>query len=472
VTPVGVLAEIWAGLDGDPAAVDGVAFTGADPVLPSVYAVGTAAAGVVAAATLAAARLWHARRMSLPQPVSWPQPQVTVDTRAAAVAFRSERYLRVDGVSPQAWDELSGDYASGAGWVRLHCNYPNHRDAALRALGLPPDANRAQVATEVVGLAAVEVEEAVVAAGGAAAALRLPAEWLRHPQSAAVAALPLVDLRHLGPGGPEPLPAAPRPLAGVRVLDLTRVIAGPVAGRTLAAHGAEVLRVGADHLPLVPPLVIDTGFGKRFCHLDLRSPVGRHALKELVAGADVVVQSFRPGALIELGFGPAECAAIRPGLVYVDVSAWGHAGPWRGRRGFDSLVQMAAGIADVGRVAAGDPDGPPRPLPAQVLDHATGFLAAAGAIAGLQRRHELGGSWHVRVSLARTALWLDRLGRVPGGDHVRDPGPEEVADLLDEVGTPFGRVRHVRPPGSIEGASPRWDSPPHPPGADPPEWVR
>ena len=464
-----VLARIWAGVSGDPAALAAVHLTGADPQLPSTFAVATAATAAVAATTLSAARLWRERAGTA------EDPMVRVDAREAAIAFRSERYLRVDGAPLPALDRLTGDYLARDGWVRLHCNYPNHRDAALRALGLRTDDLRTDdpdaVSAAVSRRDAVEIEEAVHAAGGAAAALRSPAQWHAHPQSLAVSAVPLVAVDQLDPTPPDRLPPAERPLQGVRVLDLTRVIAGPVAGRTLAAHGAQVLRVGADHLPLVPALVIDTGFGKRFCHIDLRAHSGRETLRRLIAEADIVVQSFRPGALARLGLGPADCARLRPGLVYVDVSAWGQVGPWRFRRGFDSLVQMACGIADEGRAAAGDPQGPPRPLPAQVLDHATGFLAAFGAIEGLRRRHNDGGSWHVQVSLARTAHWLAGLDRVASGLSIPDPGLDDIADLLDEAPTPFGRVRHVRPPGMITGAPPHWASPPHPPGSDPPTWL-
>jgi crotonobetainyl-CoA:carnitine CoA-transferase CaiB-like acyl-CoA transferase len=240
------------------------------------------------------------------------------------------------------------------------------------------------------------------------------------------------------------------------------VIAGPVAGRTLAAYGADVLRVGADHLSLVPALVMDTGFGKRFTHLDLRTDPGREALRELIRGADVLVQAYRPGALDALGFGPRECAALRPGLVYVSISAWGQAGPWRQRRGFDSLVQLAAGIAwaDGGRPAA---------LPAQTLDHGTGWLAAMAAMEGLSRRHTVGGSWHAQLSLARTARWLDGLGRSSAG-----AGPGEPAypdDLVSTMDSDVGVLGHVRPPGALDGYTPRWDAPPHRPGADAPGWL-
>ena len=462
------LADLWREAGGEPEALGDIALIDDGPVLPSTFAVDLAATVAVGASTLAAARLWHQRRADPSQPTEEPSPRVTVGSRESAVAFRSERYLRVPDEDLGLGDRLTGDYETGDGWIRLHCNYPDHRAAVLRVLGVgEPD-----VPAAVRRWSAGDLEEAVALAGGAAAALRSAKQWTAHPQGVAVAGLPLIGRRRLGDSGPGLSSAgADRPLAGVRVLDLTRVIAGPVAGRTLAAHGADVLRVGADHLALVPALVVDTGFGKRFTHLDLRTPGGVEALRELIARVDVVLQAFRPGALAARGFGPDECAALRPGLVYVDISAWGPSGPWRDRRGFDSLVQVACGIADEGRIAAGDPTGRPRALPAQVLDHATGYLAALGAIQALRHRQATGGGSHVEVSLARTAHWSDQLGRVPRGLETPDPTSEAVADLLLTDDTPFGSVTHVRPPGLIDGAALRWSGPPHRPGADPPRWL-
>ncbi|MBB2910066.1 crotonobetainyl-CoA:carnitine CoA-transferase CaiB-like acyl-CoA transferase [Streptosporangium becharense] len=444
-----------------------VRVTGDDPVLPSVFRVGTAAAVAVGAAAATAAALspgaaggpMGAYEASADAAASGAG--ATVDVREAAVAFRDERHFRIDGAAGELWAPLSDDYRTADGWVRLHCNFDHHRDAALAGLGLGVGAGKADVVRACAERTAVGVEEAVTAAGGCAAAMRSRAEWLRHPHAAAVAASPLVDLARIGDAVAVGHGGGRRPLEGVRVLDLTRVIAGPVATRTLAAYGARVLRVGAEHLPEIPGAVVGTAFGKRSCHLDLRTPAGRRALRDLVAEADVFVQSYRPGALTALGFGPGRLAAIRPGIVCVDISAYGTRGPWSGRRGFDSLVQMACGIVHEGGAGTR-----PRPLPAQVLDHATGYLAAFGAMAALLRRSAEGGSWWVRLSLARTALWLDGLGRV-NGENTAEP---EVADLLAEMDSPFGRLTYVRPPGSAAGVPPHWSSPPPRQGEHPPAW--
>ncbi|WP_030511717.1 CoA transferase [Microbispora rosea] len=452
-----------------------VRVVGEDPVLPSVFPLGTMAAASAGALTAAVAA--YARRIGRSdeegsggrQPVrgAHGDPDVTIDVRHAAVAFQSERHFRTDGKAMDVWAELSGDYRTSDGWVRLHCNFDHHRDAAVRALGLPPGSGKEDVGRACAGRTAVEIEDAVIREGGCAAAMRSRAEWLAHPQARALAGLPLVGVSRLsGRGGVlgdlgTGLPAGiERPLGGVRVLDLTRVIAGPVAARVLAAYGADVLRVGAAHLPEVPGLVVETAFGKRSCRIDLRSEADR--LRELVRQADVVIQAYRPGALRARGFGPDDLAALRPGIVCVDISAYGARGPWASRRGFDSLVQMACGIAHE------NGDGlRPSPLPAQALDHGTGYLAAFGAVAALLRRAAEGGSWHVEVSLARTAAWLDDLGRIDGAGV---PQPR-VEDLLATMDSPFGTLTYVTPPGAIDGTRPRWTSPPPRQGEHPAAWA-
>ena len=325
--------------------------------------------------------------------------------------------------------------------------------------------DRQSVAEAVATWKGEALEEALIAAGTCAAHVRTPDEWMAHSQQAAVAALPVMEILPLGESPPEPLPRADRPLSGVRVLDLTRIVAGPVAARALAAHGADVLQVTGPHLPNIEQLVIDTGFGKRAASLDLRETDDRETLKALIREADVFLQAYRPGALAALGLSPDEVAAIRPGIVYVTLSAWGHEGPWRDRRGYDSLVQSATGIAwECGR------EGRPGTLPAQAQDHATGYLAAFGAIAALARCTTGGGSHLVRVSLAQTGHWLRGLGRM-AETGLAEPGNEDIADLLQTTKTPFGFVEHVRPDVATMSETPmRWSLPPAPPGSHGAGW--
>jgi len=295
------------------------------------------------------------------------------------------------------------------------------------------------------------------------------AEWDAHPQGRAVAASPLFTIERIGEAPPTPLPrSGERPLSGLRVLDLTRVIAGPVCGRTLAAHGADVLRVTAAHLPAIETLDIDTGRGKLSTQIDLRAAPGAEALRRLAAQADVFVQGYRPGALAGRGFGPAELAALRPGIVCVSLSAYGHVGPWSGRRGFDSLVQTACGF-NVAEAEAAGIDGP-KPLPAQALDHASGYLMAFAAMAALLRRAEEGGSWLVRASLAQTAHWLRGLGRVENGLACADPAFEDVRDLLETTESGYGRLTAVRHAARLSETPARWERPAPLPGVHPPAW--
>jgi crotonobetainyl-CoA:carnitine CoA-transferase CaiB-like acyl-CoA transferase len=255
----------------------------------------------------------------------------------------------------------------------------------------------------------------------------------------------------------------------VRVLDLTRVIAGPVCGRALAAHGADVLLITAPHLYAVPGLVIDTGRGKLSAQLDLRMERGRARLRDLLAGADIFVQSYRPGAFARLGFAPEQLAALRTGIVCVMLSAYGHLGPWSARRGFDSLVQTASGFNHAEAQAAGLADRP-KPLPCQALDHASGYLMAFGALAALLRRAEEGGSWLVRVALAGTGRWLRGLERVERGFDCADPKQDDAVDLLETQPSGFGALTAVRHAAQMPETPPRWKRPSVPLGTHPAEW--
>jgi crotonobetainyl-CoA:carnitine CoA-transferase CaiB-like acyl-CoA transferase len=440
------LDGVWRTLTGEqPGPVE---LTGAEDVLPGPYRVAAAATATIAAATLAAGELLKARGIE--------PGVVTADTRHAAAAFHSEQLLRVDGEPAEpVWGPLSGNYRTADGWVRLHANYPKHESAVCWGLGVP--ASREAVAKAVAGRSAREVEHAVVSAGGAAAELRSPEDWAAHPQGEAVASLPLVDLAPIGEAPKRTLFYSDRPLGGVRVLELTHVLAGPVAGRVLAAHGADVLHVGAAHLPRVEPLVRDTGQGKRSAFVALDTEGGRARLKKLISRADVLVQSFRPGALARIGLGAEDLAELRPGLVIADLSAYGWAGPWARRRGFDSVVQMSNGLAW----------GPePSPLPVQALDHGTGWLAAAAVMTAVRRQLTDGGTWRARLSLARTGHWLDSLGR-------KEPLAADVdyGDLLEEADSGYGRLTRVRMAGGLPGAEPHWDFGTRLPGVDKPTWT-
>jgi crotonobetainyl-CoA:carnitine CoA-transferase CaiB-like acyl-CoA transferase len=452
------LGDLWRAAGADPAALERASLTGADPLLPTDFKIGAAASAVIAATGLAATEVWRLR--------TGRHQSVAVDARAAVAWFQSERLLCVDGAAPRHRDPLFGFYRGRDGrFIQVHSNMPHHRDGLLALLGCAatPDA----VAEAIGGWAAGDLEDALAAAGVPTGMVRSREEWLAHPQGEAVAALPLLEIERIGDAPPEPFGPGSRPLSGVRVLDLTRVIAGPVCGRALAAHGADVLLVSAPHLPNLPDLAIDTGFGKLATSLDLRQAADAATLRGLAAGADVFCQSYRPGALVRHGFGPEDLARLRPGIVYVTLSAFGHTGPWRGRRGFETLVQSVSGMAhEQGRALGLER---PHHLPAQVVDHGTGYLAAFGALVALGRRAREGGSYLVRVALAQTGRWVDGLGRVDG---IRTPAPsaDGVQDLMAEIDSSFGRLRHVVPAARLSETPAGWSRAPAPPGTHPAAW--
>lgn len=454
MTTIPFLAELWAALGGVPEALRSVRETGSG-ALPSVFAVSDLASASMAAAGLAAADLLASRHGA--------HPVVTVDRRAASQWFGWS--IRPEGWSlPPVWDPIAGDYQTADGWIRLHTNAPHHRAAALEVLGC--EADKAAVTRAVARWAKDDLEIAVVRAGGCAAAMRSADEWAAHPQGRAVAAEPLVAWQTAAEQAPAAWALPPdRPLHGLRVLDLTRILAGPVATRFLAGLGADVLRID----PLdwdEPSLIPDVTLGKRCARLDLRSAEGRAALERLLAGADVVVHGYRPGALDGLRLGADRRREIAPGIVDVSLDAYGWSGPWRERRGFDSLVQMSSGIADAGMRRLGKDR--PFPLPVQALDHACGYVIAAAVLCGLRQRVLTGRGTTARLSLARIAALLTS---GPAGDPAASLGPDQPADFAPEIeSTVWGPARRIKAPVTLGGAPMRWDYPAGLLGSSPAAW--
>ncbi|NIE68863.1 CoA transferase [Burkholderia sp. Ax-1719] len=447
------------------AALDLIDVHGDDPALPSVFRVGTLAAASIGAAGLAAAR-FHALR-------GGPDQRVSIDVRRALAAFRSERYLSVDGGAPfELRHPVTGYFETRDGrWIQLHANFAHHLQGILRVLGCGDSHDEVARAIRS-NWDGAALDTALAEAGLCAALVRTPREWAAHEQAQAVASLPLFEIERIGDADAPALQPGERPLEGVRVVDLTRIIAGPVAGRTLAHHGADVLLINGPHLPNIAPLVIDNGRGKRSATLDLREAAGREQLHSLIRDADVFLQGYRPGALAAHGFAPEVLARERPGIVCVSICAYSHRGPWHARRGFDSLVQSASGIVWSESTVAGTQSGfdTPRPLPCQALDHATGYLAAFATMVALARRAREGGSWHVRLSLAQTGRWLQTMGMLENGQQAPEVSAQDVADCLEETLTPFGRVRAVKPAEQLERTPAFYARPCVPIGTDRPQW--
>ena len=460
-----VLRDIWADASLDASHLQQADLTGSDPVLPSSFAVGSAAHASIAAAALAAAALGQAR--------NGVQQRVAVDMAHAALECTGHH--SVDGHTPEVWDKLSGLYRCSDGWVRVHANFAHHRDGALRVLSLPPGVvtERKQVDAALAKWKALEFEQACAEANLVVAAVRSFDEWDAHPHSKVVAAAPLITFEKIGSAAPRALPALPaaaQPLHGVRVLDLTRILAGPVCGRTLAAYGADVMLINSPHLPNIEAIA-DTSRGKLSAHVDLRTEGGRDSLRAALRDADVFVQGYRPGGLAAHGFGPEDAAKLCPGLVYVSLSAYGETGPWGGRRGYDSLVQTATGFnhaeAQAASWAKGGVELPPKAMPVQIFDYASGFLMAFAASAALLRQQQEGGTWHVRVSLARTAQWVRSLGRVERGFDVTAPARDAY---LESTASGWGALVALKHAAQFSQTPARWNRPSVRPGSHAPVW--
>jgi crotonobetainyl-CoA:carnitine CoA-transferase CaiB-like acyl-CoA transferase len=438
---------------------------GTDPILPTPFCIGETSAAALAAVGLAVSDLWELR--------TGRRQEVAVDTRQATASLRSGHYMHLDGAPvSRERNAVMGVYPAKNGrWSYLHCNFPNHRAAALGVLGVPEDPEAVRHA--VAQWDALELEEAIIAAKGAGGMVRTMDEWARHPQAAAIASLPLMEIIKIGDSPPEPLPNGDRPLSGVRVLDLTRVLAGPTCARTLAEHGADVLKITAAHLPNIGYQEYDTGHGKLSAHLDLRQPKELETLRGLVREADVFSQGYRPGTLGDRGLSPEALAQVRPGIVFVSLCAFSHVGPWASRRGFDTVVQTVSGITSrQGELFPGAAPGP-QFYPVSAIDYLTGYLMAFGALVALARRVCEGGSWLVRISLAQTGRWLVGRGQVPESelkDIAKEFTPAELERWSITSETPVGRLHHLEPVVRLSETPPRWARPSVPLGYNEPVW--
>ena len=454
--------RVWRSLGGAADVAEVLTVSGPRAVLPAYFDVTGLATASVAGATLAAAEFLAAREVSRPRPVF-------VDSRASCAAFAAEGLFTPVGWSlPEPWDPIAGNYRAEDGWIRLHTNYAYHRAAVERVLAA---ADRAAVAAAVLRWKTGDLEAAVVEAGGCAAVMHARETWLASAPGAATAtALPAVVSEQRLPAGrapaesDSPLSGTASPFSGVRVLDMTRVIAGPVCTKFLAAYGAEVLRLDPPGFAEVPALLPETTAGKRTAALDLMADAGRALFENLAADADVLVTGLRADALAGLGYDDGTLTAINPALIVASLNAYGWDGPWRDRRGFDSLVQMSCGIAAAGAVAAGRDE--PFPLPVQALDHATGYLLAAEVGRALTRRLTRSTVSRIRTSLIGTANLLWSLPRPTGSPPKPSPGDFELVDTE----TAWGPARRVPLPGEIAGVMPEWRVEAGPLGRDRPAW--
>jgi hypothetical protein len=438
---------------------------GEDPILRSPHHLGEGAAVARLLTGVGASEMWRTR--------TGRGQALGVDARHAAAALSSYAHIRLlDAADPAAASRrparvLTRIVAARDGrYVQLHSSF-NDGPSVLEELGLAEDAAPEEVDAAVGARDAFELESAFIARKVCGGVVMSKEEWAAHPQGRAIADWPVVRITKIAESPPQPLPEGERPAAGIRVVDLTRVLAGPTCAKTLAEHGADVLHVTAAHLDRAGPFDIETGIGKRQARIDLNDPEQAETMRSLLADADVFSQGYRLGTLARRGLDPATLAELRPGIVCVSENCYGHVGPWSERPGWEQLGQAATGMSY--REGTASSSGIPRLAPAAVNDYSTGYLAAYGAMIALARRATEGGSWHVQASLSQTAMWYQRLGDDNDMDHA-DPG--ELSGFLGVMDTEhFGRLQYLRPALSMSDTEPHWDLPPSRSGTHEPCWL-
>jgi hypothetical protein len=467
-----IVRELWAGLQLPEAALESLELPGDDgkPALPSSFKIGPLAQGTIALSGLTASLIHSLRN-------NGPVPKVSVPAKHATIEFKSERLYTLKGTpTPHLWGPIGGLHRTSDGHVRIHDSFPNHRDGALRLLGLPLTATRADVSEKTAEWTGVDLESVGLEAQLAIYALRSYRQWDVLPQAKAIPDFPISVLQiasgpaglppHLGHGGD-------KCLRGLRVVEMSRVIAVPLAGKTLAAHGADVIWVTSPSLPSLPAIDVEFGRGKRTVQLDISHDGDFQKLRELMKTCDVFIQGFRPGSLSAKGLSQDEVVALNPRVVYASLSAFGPQGPWSDRRGFDSLVQTCSGmnVSEAEHYGAGEAA---RHTPCQALDHAGGYLLASGIMTALYKRATLGGAYAVHVSLAGVMKYLRSLGQYPGRSGFGAPDFDTAADVQEYLETRmsgFGELSAVRHSVKVQGCSTSWDIMPKPLGSDKPEWL-
>lgn len=437
--------------------------------LPSSFKVEHLAQSTIALSALAAALFQSYRRQR-------PVPMVSIQAKHACVEFMSERLYVLNGKpATPPWGTIGGLHKTADGFVRMHDSFPNHRENALRILGLPMDASRDDVGKKMLGWRSVQLEDEACRKGAVIAALRSFEEWDALPQAKALSDLPIL-INCAAVSAPYQTKRSTsinnKCLNGIRVVEMSRVIAAPVAGKTLAAHGADVIWITSPTLPDLPDLDIDLSRGKRTVQLDMKQSADKAKLLSLLHTADVFIQSYRPGSLATQGLSTEELTQANPNLIRASLSAYGPDGPWSQRRGFDSLVQTCSGI-NVEEANRHGGSESARVLPCQALDHGAGYLLATGIVAALCKRATEGGSYEVKVSLAGVMKYLRSLGQYEGGSGFdrKDVELDDVDAYLETKQTGFGELRAVSHTTKIDGMQVGWNQMPKPLGSDKPVWL-
>lgn len=443
-----------------------VAITGKDPVFSARFKIGETTANILAGVGVAVTDIHEMK--------TGKRQKVAIDVRHAAATCQSSKLMRLD-TGGGKWEQVDTPsmahmrsitqpwQCKDGRWYLPHFNLPHLHDRVIGVLKC--ESNADAVAKAVAKWDSHDLEEAVAEARACGSVVRSNKEWLEHPHGKVLTGRALVDIQKIGDSDPIPFQKGGRPLSGIKVLDLTRILAGPICARTLAENGADVLMVTAKHLPQVPEHVLDTSHGKRSCFLNLTNKDDLATIKKLAAGADVFSQGYRPGIMDKLGLTPEELAKIRPGIIYVSISAYGHGGPLSGRGGWEQIAQCTTGIClDNG-------DARPTLLPASACDYTTGYNGAYGVLLALARRAREGGSYHVRVSLCRSGMYIYKQGHVKYDKPNMALSKADLDPIMIESKTGSGTIRHLAPVLSLSETRPYWDKPSPVLGSSKPEWL-
>ena len=444
-----------------------VSITGQDPVFSARFKIGETTANILAGVGVAVTDIHEMR--------TGKRQKVAIDVRHAAATCQSSKYMSEPGAGG-GWKPVPATpsmlhmrdithpwQCKDGRWYLPHFNLPHLHDRVIGVLKC--ESNADAVAKAIAKWDSHDLEEAVAEARACGSIVRSNAEWLAHPHGKVLAARPLIDITKIGDSDPIPFPQGERPLSGIKVLDLTRILAGPIAARTLAENDAEVLMVTAQHLPQVPEHVMDTSHGKRSCFLNLTKPDDVATIKKLVRNADVFSQGYRPGIMDKHGLSFEQLAKERPGLIYLSISCYGHGGPFSNRGGWEQIGQSATGIClDNG-------DERPKLLPASACDYTTGYNGALGVLLALARRAREGGSYHVRVSLCRSGMYIYQQGKVSYKDAGMGLTDAELNSIRIESQGGHGTLKHLGPVLKMSETKPYWDKPSPVLGANKPEWL-
>jgi len=443
-----------------------VSITGSDPVFNARFKIGETTANILAGVGVAVTDIHEMK--------TGKRQKVAIDVRHAAATCQSSKLMRLD-TGGGKWEQVDTPsmahmrsitqpwQCKDGRWYLPHFNLPHLHDRVIGVLKC--ESNADAVAKAVAKWDSHDLEEAVAEARACGSVVRSNKEWLEHPHGKVLSGRALVDIQKIGDSDPIPFPKGGRPLSGIKVLDLTRILAGPICARTLAENGADVLMVTAKHLPQVPEHVLDTSHGKRSCYLNLTNKDDLATIKKLAKSADIFSQGYRPGIMDKLGMTPEELAKERAGIIYVSISAYGHGGPLSGRGGWEQIAQCTTGIClDNG-------DARPTLLPASACDYTTGYNGAYGVLLALARRAREGGSYHVRVSLCRSGMYIYKQGHVKYDKPNMSLSKADLDPIMVETKTGSGTIRHLAPVLKLSETKPYWDKPSPVLGSSQPAWL-